>query len=117
MRSMTNENGSILTIHLILFSDIGNHGTFYVLHRAQEHLYLMCEIEHVQLPVVLGEIPLFLAQLDKVMNIVAGFAQAARREHHTYDHHPFTLTDHKLLAIIDPKTSRKRKSITSHYTH
>ncbi|CEG63709.1 hypothetical protein RMATCC62417_00814 [Rhizopus microsporus] len=96
---------------------VGNHGTFYVLRRAQEYLYLMCEIEHVQLPVVLGGIPLFLAQLGKVMNIVAGFAQTAHREHHTYDHHPFTLADHKLLAIIDSKTSRKRKSITSHYTH
>lgn len=110
-------NGNIVTIYLILFFIIGIHGTFYILSRAQEYLYLMCEIEHIQLPIVLAEIPLFLAQLDKVMNIVASFAQVARQEHHNYDRHPLTLTDHKLFAIIDPKTSRKRKSITSHYTH
>lgn len=77
----------------------------------------MCEIEHIQLPIILAEVPLLFAQLDKVMNIVASFAQVALRELHDYDTHPLTITDHIVCEIIDPRTCRKRKSITSHYTH
>ncbi|KAI8966993.1 hypothetical protein BDF20DRAFT_933015 [Mycotypha africana] len=91
--------------------------SFYTLFRTQEHLYTMCEIEHVQLPVILADIPLFLAQADKIMTIAVSFTQAARPEQHNYANNPPTLTDHELLAIIDRRTSRKRRSITSHYAH
>lgn len=77
----------------------------------------VCEIEHIQLPMFLAEIRLFLAQLDKTMNIVASFAQVSRQERHNDNHYPNNLTDHNPLTNIDPKKSRKRKSITSHYSH
>ncbi|ORX52444.1 hypothetical protein DM01DRAFT_1323629 [Hesseltinella vesiculosa] len=51
------------------FLAVGNHGTFYILQRAQEHLYLMCEIEHVQLPMVLAEIPIFFKINEEVQKI------------------------------------------------
>ncbi|KAG1440448.1 hypothetical protein G6F56_011923 [Rhizopus delemar] len=113
-KDASDKNQARLTFGFLV---VGNHGTFYIIHRAQELLYLMCEIEHVQLPMFLAEIPLFFAQMDKVMKVITGFAQAARQENHDYDNHPLTLTDHTVLEIIHPNTSRKRKSITSHYTY
>ncbi|KAI9030747.1 hypothetical protein CLU79DRAFT_694833, partial [Phycomyces nitens] len=98
-----NWNDTIHIIHLILFFYIGDHSTFYILSRTQEHLYLICGIEHIQLPIALEQSPLLLPQLNKVMKIIASFAQAARRENHNHAHHPPTLPEHTLVAITDPK--------------
>ncbi|PHZ11989.1 uncharacterized protein RHIMIDRAFT_292165 [Rhizopus microsporus ATCC 52813] len=99
------------------FIVVGNHATFYLLCRAQYHLYTMSEVEHVQLPLALDEIPIFIAQLNKICNIIASFNYVLNCDSHDYGDHPPTLRDHLLLEAIDQRISRKRKSITSHYNH
>lgn len=109
MRLMVNGNGSIPTsFFLCLFSDTGTNGTFYILRRAQQDLYLLCEVERVRFPSVLEEIVPFLAELDRVMTIMTSFAQAARQEGHGYDRHPQTLTYRQLRRMIDPSTWRRQ---------
>jgi hypothetical protein len=77
----------------------------------------MSEIEHVQLPLAVDEILVFIAQLNKICNIIASFDYVLKCGIHDYNDHPPTLRDHQLLEAIDQRTSRKKKSITSHYNH
>ncbi|RCI02738.1 hypothetical protein CU098_011620, partial [Rhizopus stolonifer] len=79
----------------------GNHTTFYLLRRAQYHLYTMSEVEHVQLSLVLDEILIFIAQLNKVSNIITSFDYVLNCDSHDYDDHPPTLRRHLLLEAID----------------
>lgn len=80
-------------------------------------MYTMSEVEHVQLPLKLADIPLFIAQSSKIAKIISSFEHVRNCGTHGYDDHPPTLTDHMLLEVINSKTSRKRKSISSHYNH
>lgn len=83
------------------FLNVGNHTTFYLLRRAQYHLYTMSEVEHVQLSLVLDEILIFIAQLNKVSNIITSFDYVLNCDSHDYDDHPPTLRRHLLLEAID----------------
>lgn len=83
------------------FIVVGNHTTFYLLRRAQYHLYTMSEVEHVQLSLVLDEILIFIAQLNKVSNIITSFDYVLNCDSHDYDDHPPTLRRHLLLEAID----------------
>ncbi|KAG0927147.1 hypothetical protein G6F29_012780 [Rhizopus arrhizus] len=99
------------------FIVVGNHATFYVLHRAKANIYTMSEVEHIQLALKLADIPLFIAQSSKIAKIISSFERVLNCGTHHYDDHPPTLTDHMLLQAINSKTSRKRKSISSYYNH
>lgn len=103
--------------HSHLFFFLGKYATFYIFTRAQAYLYTMCEIAHIQLPLTLDHVPLFLSQLDKVVRIISCFQYTLNSGNHSYANDPFTLTDNMLHNATDPKSSRKRKSITSHYNH
>lgn len=99
------------------FRNTGNHATFYVLHRAKANMYTMSEVEHIQLALKLADIPLFIAQSNKIAKIISSFEHVLSCGTHDYDDHPPTLTDHMLFEATHSKTSRKRKSISSHYNH
>ncbi|CEP14353.1 hypothetical protein [Parasitella parasitica] len=99
------------------FMVVGNHATFYVLHRTKANMYTMSEVEHIQLALKLTDIPLFIAQSSKIAKIISSFEHVLNCGNHDYDDHPPTLTDHMLFEAIHSKTSRKRKSISSHYNH
>ncbi|KAG2206527.1 hypothetical protein INT47_008544 [Mucor saturninus] len=113
-KSASDEYKAIATF---AFTVVGNHGTFYVLHRAKANTYTLCEVEHIQLALKLADIPIFIAQSTKIAKIISSFEHVLNCGTHHYDEHPATLTDHMLLQAINPKTSRKRKSISSHYNH
>ncbi|KAK4518417.1 uncharacterized protein ATC70_008634 [Mucor velutinosus] len=102
---------------IFTFTVVGKYATFYIFTRAQAYLYTMCEIAHIQLPLTLDHVPLFLSQLDKVVRIISCFQYTLNSGNHSYANDPFTLTDNMLHNATDPKSSRKRKSITSHYNH
>ncbi|CEI97536.1 hypothetical protein RMCBS344292_11667 [Rhizopus microsporus] len=104
-------------IATVAFTVVSNHATFYVLHRAKANIYTMSEVEHIQLALKLADIPLFIAQSSKIAKIISSFEHVLNCGTHHYDDHPPTLTDHMLLQAINSKTSRKRKSISSHYNH
>ncbi|ORE00821.1 hypothetical protein BCV72DRAFT_96253 [Rhizopus microsporus var. microsporus] len=102
---------------IFAFTVVGKYATFYMFTRAQAYLYTMCEIAHIQLPLTLDHVPLFLSQLDKVVKIISCFQYTLNSGNHNYANDPSTLTDNMLHNVTDPKSSRKRKSITSHYNH
>lgn len=87
------------------------------MHRAKANIYTMSEVEHIQLALKLADIPLFIAQSSKIAKIISSFEHVLNCGTHHYDDHPPILTDHMLLQAINSKTSRKRKSISSHYNH
>ncbi|KAI9008939.1 hypothetical protein CLU79DRAFT_711257, partial [Phycomyces nitens] len=100
----------------------GNHQAFfYALHRAKANIYIyiytMSEVEHIQLALKLADIPLFIAQSSKIAKIISSFEYVLNCGTQDYDDYPPTLTDRMLLEAINFKTSRKRKSISSHYNH
>ncbi|KAG2224835.1 hypothetical protein INT45_008017 [Circinella minor] len=99
------------------FTVVGYHATFYVLHRAKANIYTMSEVEHIQLALKLADMPLFIAQSSKIAKIISSFEHVVHCGTHHYDNHPPNLTDHMLFQAINSKTSRKRKSISSHYNH
>lgn len=77
----------------------------------------MIEVQHIQLALKLGDIPLFIAQSSKISKIISSFEHILNCGTHNYSENPPTLTDHTLLQVINSRTSRKRKSISSHYNH
>lgn len=80
-------------------------------------MYTMSEVEHIQLALKLADISLFIAQSSKIAKIISSFEHVLNCGTRDYDDHPPTLTNHMLLEAIYSKTSRKRKSISSHYSH
>lgn len=75
------------------------------MHRAKANIYTMSEVEHIQLPLKLADIPLFIAQSNKIAKIISSFEHVLNCGTHHYDDHPPTLTDHMLFQAIDSKTS------------
>ncbi|KAI8062431.1 hypothetical protein BC940DRAFT_309002 [Gongronella butleri] len=69
------------------------------------------------LPPLRKDIPVFLAQSNRIANILEAFDKVISRNKHTHEAHPRMLSEHQLLCIVDHRTSRKRKSISSHYSH
>ncbi|KAI8062680.1 hypothetical protein BC940DRAFT_369997 [Gongronella butleri] len=99
------------------FLVVGDHMTVYLFQRQTSQLYTLVEVTHIQLPYTLGDIPAFLGQMTKIANVVSAFDYAVSANSHTHATHPHTLTDHQLQGIVDSRTSRKRKSVFSHYSH
>ncbi|KAL4210847.1 hypothetical protein AB4K20DRAFT_1968836 [Rhizopus microsporus] len=95
---------------IFAFIVAGKYVTFYILNRAQTHLYIMCEIIHVQLPLTLDH-------LNKIAKVIACFQYTLNSGNHNHANDPATLSANMLYHAMDPKLSRKRKSITSHYSH
>ncbi|KAG1051240.1 hypothetical protein G6F43_006536 [Rhizopus delemar] len=106
-------NGTTLAFAFLV---VGNHVTFYLVHRHQS-MYLMPEIGHVQLPMSVKEIPLYLAQINVITNVIAAFDKVVASPSHGFIDHPPTLSTDQLRCVIDFTTNRKRKSISSHYRH
>ncbi|KAI9487034.1 MAG: hypothetical protein EXX96DRAFT_614831 [Benjaminiella poitrasii] len=102
---------------IFTFNVVGKYATFYVFNRAQTNLYTMCEIAHIQLPLTLDHVPLFLSQLDKVVKIISCFQFTLNSGNHNYANDPSTLTDNMFHNATDPKLLRKRKSITNGQEH
>ncbi|KAI9490969.1 hypothetical protein BDB00DRAFT_835384 [Zychaea mexicana] len=77
----------------------------------------MCEIAHIQLPLSLDQVPLFISQLNRVIDVITCFQSVVNGDTHNYVQNPVTLTDHTMHQITDTKSSNKRKAIFSHYSH
>ncbi|KAF7722888.1 hypothetical protein EC973_002608 [Apophysomyces ossiformis] len=101
----------------VAFIVVGKYATFYIRNRAQTHICTMCEIAHIQLPLTLGHVPLFISQVNKVVKVIVCFQYILNSGNHNHGNSPTTLTDNMLYNATDPKLSRKRKSITNHYNH
>ncbi|SAM05326.1 hypothetical protein [Absidia glauca] len=109
----TDKNGSTLALAFLV---VGHHDTFYLVQRHQS-LYLMPEVGHVQLPMSLKEMPIYLAQLHTITNIIAAFDKVVASSAHGFLDCPPSLRINQLRCLIDLTTDRKRKSVSSHYHH
>lgn len=77
----------------------------------------MPEIGHIQLPMSTKEIPLYLAQLDTIVNVIAALERAVASPLTDYDDHPSTLSAEQLSCVVDPRINNKWKLVTSHDHH
>jgi hypothetical protein len=59
------------TENVIVFQAVGNSITFYVVSFTNKHFYTMLEFAHIVIPMSLSDLPSFLAQADKIMQIIA----------------------------------------------
>jgi hypothetical protein len=77
----------------------------------------MPEIGHVQLPISVKKIPLYLAQVNVITDVIAAFDKVVASPSYGFIDHPSTLSTDQVRCVIDLTTNRKRKSISSHYRH
>ncbi|ORY97958.1 hypothetical protein BCR43DRAFT_437302, partial [Syncephalastrum racemosum] len=113
-KGASDANGTTLTFAFLVV--VGNHATFYLVQRHQS-MYTMPEIGHVQMPLSLKEIPLYLAQINTITNVIAAFDKVVASPSHGFDDHPSTLSNDQVFCIVDTTKNRSCKSVSSHYRH
>ncbi|KAI8384411.1 uncharacterized protein BYT42DRAFT_544318 [Radiomyces spectabilis] len=103
---------------VLSFLVVGHHATFYLTDGTRNGFYPMVEIAHIQLPMSLKELPLFIAQADQLAMVSSAFWNLC------VDQKPDqqslimpTLSDNEIASIMDIHTNRKRKAHTSHHHH
>lgn len=78
----------------------------------------MVEIAHIQLPMCLQELPLFIAQADQLTTVSSAFwSLCIDNKMDTETFFMPTLSDNEIATIMDIQINRKRKSSTSHFNH
>ncbi|KAI7873802.1 hypothetical protein K492DRAFT_114737, partial [Lichtheimia hyalospora FSU 10163] len=78
------------------FIVVGKYATFYAFNRLQANLYTMSEIAHIQLPLSLDHVPIFISQVNKVAKVITCFQNILNSGNHNYANNPCTLTDNML---------------------
>ncbi|ORX55692.1 hypothetical protein DM01DRAFT_1024899 [Hesseltinella vesiculosa] len=100
------------------FLVVGHHVTFYLTDGTRHGLYPMVEIAHIQLPMSLKELPLFIAQADQLTTVSSAFWRlCVNQETNQQSSFMPTLSDNEIARIMDIQVSRKRKASTSHHNH
>ncbi|KAI8067067.1 hypothetical protein BC940DRAFT_333654 [Gongronella butleri] len=108
---------------VLTFFVVGNHITFYLVESIHDGIYTMVEIAHIQLPMCLKELRLYVSQAPSLGFVANVFHNYCRSEttmtHHEDQELPAsaTLEEEQLAAIMSPSINRKRKSSTSHYNN
>ncbi|KAL0083541.1 hypothetical protein F4703DRAFT_1738346, partial [Phycomyces blakesleeanus] len=103
---------------VLSFLVVGHHATFYLTDGTRNGLYPMVEIAHIQLPMSLKELPLFIAQADQLTLISSAFwSLCVDQKTNQQSSLMPTLSDNEIALIMDTHANRKRKASSSHYTH
>jgi hypothetical protein len=55
----------------ICFQAVGNSVKFYIISLTEKQLYIMFEFAHIHVPMSLEDLPSFIAQSDKLMQIIS----------------------------------------------
>ncbi|PHZ08771.1 uncharacterized protein RHIMIDRAFT_241282 [Rhizopus microsporus ATCC 52813] len=103
---------------VLSFLVIGHHATLYLTDGTRNGFYPMVEIAHIQLPMSLKELPLFIAQTDQLTIVSSAFWSLCIDQKMDQQSSLMpTLSDNEIATIMDIRTNRKRKANTSRHNH
>ncbi|KAG0765947.1 hypothetical protein G6F24_004001 [Rhizopus arrhizus] len=103
---------------VLSFLVVGHHATFYLTDGTRNGFYPMVEIAHIQLPMSLKELPLFIAQADQLIIVSSAFwSLCVDQKTDQQSSLMPTLSDNEIATIMDIHTNRKRKASASHHNH
>ncbi|SAL97565.1 hypothetical protein [Absidia glauca] len=103
---------------VLSFLVVGHHATFYLTDGTRNGFYPMVEIAHIQLPMSLKELPLFIAQADQLTIVSSAFwSLCVDQKTDQQSSLMPALSDNEIATIMDIHTNRKRKASTSHHNH
>ncbi|KAG0162539.1 hypothetical protein DFQ28_001111 [Apophysomyces sp. BC1034] len=103
---------------VLVFQVIGRHAFFYLVNLLSDALYIMLEIGNIELPGCLMDLPAYVAQAHRLLDILSLYDDMCISWTATETKH-FSTRKRKTLAadtqnnIIDKTRNRKRPSITS----
>ncbi|KAI7861425.1 hypothetical protein BDF14DRAFT_1738722, partial [Spinellus fusiger] len=103
---------------VLSFLVVGHHAMFYLTDGTRNGFYPMVKIAHIQLPMSLKELPLFIAQADQLTIVSSAFWSLCIDQKMDQQSSLMpTLSDNEIATIMDIHTNCKRKASTSHHNH